>query len=67
MAGCLDTPSPAALRQLRYRQRQQQGVQLIRDEVDQDLIESLLVRRFLRVEDIGDVKAIARAILKVAG
>ncbi len=52
----------AAARMKRYRQRQRNGVQVVRIEVDQDSVESLLITRRLKREDAGDPAAIAAAI-----
>lgn len=52
----------AAARMKRYRQRQRNGVQVVRIEVDQHSVESLLMTRRLKREDIGNSAAIAAAI-----
>ncbi len=52
----------AAIRMKRYRRRQRNGVQVVRIEVDQDSVESLLITQRLKREDAGNPAAIAAAI-----
>ena len=51
-----------AERQRRYRDRKIVGVQCVRVDVDQRMVETLLLKRVLSVDKAGDPEAIARAI-----
>ena len=60
-----DDASAAARRMRRYRRRVNAGVQVVRLEVNQDMVETLLITRQLTREQAGDPQAIAAAVQRL--
>lgn len=58
--------SRKAVNQRRYRARLSRGIQMLKVEIDQDAVESLLARGLLRLDDVGDETKLRKAVEKAA-